>query len=86
LDAKIVLSSFEDLVDHLDNAEMTPELCHDLINFSFDCLQDFVKEIKKLEHGDVESTVHGYAAYFLGCLKRLVRYNSYPCILRILIR
>ena len=73
-----------DLIHHLDNAEMTPELCHDLINFSFDCLQDFLTKRKKYDGGQY-SSIQGVTARYLNSLKRLVRYHFHSCDFRIFI-
>ena len=61
---------------HLENAEMTPELCDDLGHFSFDCLQDVLK-------GEPESRIggiHYFSPRFLKCLKKLVCYHCYSCV------
>ena len=65
---------YSDLIYHLDNAEMTPELRHDLINFSFDRLQDVFKQYRKHKE-DRHHDVHFFTPRFLECLKRLVRYH-----------
>ena len=83
LNSSTVLMSHQDLIYHLDNAEMTPELYHDLMTFSFNCLwQHFVK---RYDNGPCFN-VHGFTAKFLNCLKRLVRYHFYSCVFRIFIR
>ena len=69
-------------VYHLENAEMTPELCDDLINFSFDYLWDFSKP---KVHNSVYVNVRYFCPAFLECLKRLVCRHIYLCILRIFI-
>jgi len=84
MNAEIVQIGYWDLVYHLDNAEMTPELCHDLINFSFVCLRDFVEEINK--RYNCWYTVHAFVARFLNCLKRLVCSHFYSYVFCILIR
>ena len=69
---------------HLENAEMTPELCDDLIKFSFDILWDLNKP--KMHDSDWEYVnVHNFSPTFLGCLKRLVCHHIYLCILCIFI-
>ena len=81
LDIEIVAIGYEDLAHHLDNAEMTPELHHDLINFSFTCLQDCFKERNKCNENPPDYGVHGFTTVFLQCLKRLVRHHFYLCII-----
>jgi len=74
------------LVGHLDNAEMTSELCHNLVDFSFDCLHDFFKGYKN-NYEDWYYNVHIFTPHFLDCLKRLVRYHFYnSSVLQIFIR
>ena len=71
-------------VYHLEKAEMTPELCDDLINFSFDDLWDLNKP--KMHDSDWEYVnVHNFSSAFLGCLKRLVCRHIYLCTLHIFI-
>jgi hypothetical protein len=66
--------SYYDIIYHLENAEMTPELCDDLINFSFDNLWDVTKFTR--HNSDWEYvTAHDFSPTFLGCLKRLVCYH-----------
>jgi len=77
--------AYVDLVYHLDNAEMTPELCHDLTYFSFDCLQDVIQGIKKCRDGSFYS-LHFLTPPFIEHLKRLVRYHFFSCVLCVLIR
>ena len=63
-------------VYHLENAEMTPELCDDLINFSFDNLWDVIKS--RMHESDWEYvTAHNFSPIFLECLKKLVCYRIY---------
>ena len=69
---------------HLENAEMTPELRDRLINFSFDSLQDVVKESKQFDD-DWVRFAHDFSTQFLEGLKRLVRYHFYSCVLHIFI-
>jgi len=71
----------DDIFYHLENAEMTPELCDDLINFSFNNLSDVAKHSSHPNSYDV----HHFAPFFLGCLKKLVCYHIYSCILCIFI-
>jgi len=72
---------YYDVVHQLEIAEMTPELRHDLTNFSFDCLQDVIQEIQ--ECYPAQYTVHYFSASFLQCLKNLVChiYSRIPQIL-----
>ena len=75
------------LVYQLDNAEMTPELCHDMNNFSFYCLLDVIKEFQKHDKNwNRGLTVHLFTPRFLKCLKRLVRYHFYSCVLLVFTR
>ena len=67
---------FYDIVYHLENAEMTPELHDDLVNFSFDNFWNV---------NNSRDIVHGFSVLFLKCLKRLVRYHIYSCVLCIFI-
>jgi len=53
---------------------MTPELCDELLIFSFDSLRDIVKELEKFNSNWVDST-HNFSARFLECLKSLVCYH-----------
>ena len=72
------------IVDHLENAEITPELCDDLINFSFNDLWDVNKpEVHDSDRDYVN--IHILSSRILGCLKRLVCYHIYFCILCIFI-
>ena len=63
---------------------MTPDLCEQLIIFSFDSLQDIIKERKKFNN-DWVGSAHDFFAPLLECLKRLVRYGFYSCGLHIFI-
>ena len=58
---------------------MTPELCDDLINFSFDSLQDVLKESQ--ECIPWPGSVHNFSPPFLECLKQLVCFHFYSCVL-----
>jgi len=80
----IVLIGYYNIVHHLKNADMTPELRDDLINFSFDSLQDVIREHKESSKNWIGS-VHNLSVPFLACLKRLVRYHFYLCVLQIFI-
>ena len=62
---------------------MTPEICEDLANFSFDRLQDVVKESKKQKVWHY--WIHSFPPSFIECVKRLVCYRFYSCILYVLI-
>jgi len=66
----MVQFGFYSTVYHLDNAEMTPELQDDLINFSFDKLQDVLNNYH-IQNPDCCNIYH-FAPTFLECLKRLV--------------
>jgi len=70
-------------VYHLQNAEMTPELQEDLINFSFHDLQDVFKDVH-LQHPQKDYSVCYFAPYFWGCLKKLVCHHFCSSILQIL--
>jgi len=54
---------------------MTPALCDDLINFSFQRHQDVAEESKKHWNERGQYGIHHFSPFFLGCLKRLVRYH-----------
>jgi hypothetical protein len=82
-DDKILRTCGFDIVYHLENAEMTPELYHDLINFSFDAFWDLNKP--KMHHSLWNYSVHNLSAAFLECLKRLVCCYIYLYILCIFI-
>jgi len=73
--------SYYDVVYHLQNAEMTPELCDDLINFSFNNV------IKSTIHDSNWEyvTAHDFSPPFLGYLKRLVCHHIYLRIVCIFI-
>ena len=71
------------MVRHLENAEMTPDLQKDLINFSFDNLWDVFKN----DHIQKRSKYYNicyFAARFLECLKKLVRYHFCSSVLQML--
>jgi len=63
------------IVYHLENAEMTPELRDDLIAFSFDCVQDVLKQKYDYWIGDIRY----FSPRFLECLKKLVCYDFCSC-------
>ena len=71
--------AYYEIVYHLENAEMIPELHDDLSHFSFDCFRDVVKE----RRDDWKRSVHDFSPRFLECLKRLVCYHCYSCVLYI---
>ena len=71
---------FDDIVYHLENAEMTPELHDDLINFSFNKLWGHWG-VKKSDPAWNYVNMHN----FLECLKRLVCHHIYSCVLCIFI-
>ena len=73
-----------DLIYHLENAEITAELCDELNNFSFTSLQDIVKEHKKFNDSRVDN-VYNFSVRFLECLERLVCYHFHSCIVHIFI-
>jgi len=81
----MVQIGYWNFVYHLDNAEMIQELSHDLINFSFDSFQDVLKEFKERDK-DWPGNVHIFTTLFLNCLKGLVRYHFYSCVLHTLIK
>jgi hypothetical protein len=70
---------------HFDNAEMTPELCDDLINFSFNSLQDVFKN-RQIWNPDETYNILTFLPPFLMALKRLslVCYGRHSHILCIL--
>jgi hypothetical protein len=80
---EILWICYYNIVYHLENAEMTPELCDDLINFSFNNLSDVTKHND--EPHPMGYNVHYFAPLFLECLQRLVCYHIYSCILCIFI-
>ena len=61
---------YYDTIFHCKNAEITPELCDDLINFSFDNLQDVFRGTLGGSH------LFTFIPRFLSGLKELVRYCS----------
>jgi len=69
---------------HLENAEMTPELCDDLFNFSFDNIWD-VNKPKMYDSDWTYVDVHNFSARLFGCAKRLVCRQIYLCILCVFI-
>jgi len=75
---------YYNIVYHLENAEMTPELCDDLINFSLNDFWDINKS--KIAHSGWNYIVstHDFSAAFLECLKRLVCHHIYSCVLYII--
>ena len=70
-------------VDHLENAEMTPELRDDLINFSIDNLQNVMKELH-LQNADGSYSICYFCPHFLECLKKLVCHHLCSLVLCIL--
>ena len=71
---------FYDTIPHLENAEMTTELCDDLINFSFDNLHNTFKNYP-IHNPTSRLTLHHFVPPFLECLKKLVCYHFHSCIL-----
>jgi hypothetical protein len=63
--------SFVFTVYHLENTEMTPELQDDLIDFSFDNLQDVFKNYC-IQNPDQPFNICYFIPSFLECLKKLV--------------
>ena len=55
---------------HFENAEMTPELCDDLINFSFDNLQDVFKN-NQIRNSDRTYNILTFFPPFLMVLKKV---------------
>ena len=70
-------------VYHLENAEMTPELQDDLINFSFDNVRD-VFENHHTQNPDKYYSIWYFAPGFLECLKKLVCDYFFSSVLRTL--
>jgi len=70
-------------VYHLENAEMTPELQDDLINFSFHNLQDAFKNLHIQDRHSCDSICY-FAPSFLQFLKKLVCYHFCLSVLQIL--
>jgi hypothetical protein len=70
-------------VYHLENAEMTPELQDDLMNFSFDNLRD-VFENHHIQNPDKYYNLCYFAPSLLECLKKLVCHHSCSSVLQIL--
>jgi len=62
---------------------MTPELYGELINFSFDSLQDAVKEYKKFTDG--RTSTLDFSFPLIDCLKTLVRCHFYSYVFHIFI-
>jgi len=59
--------SYENIIYHFDQAEMTPELCEDLINFSVDDLQHVLHSYPRSSF-----RILGFMPKLLSRLKRLV--------------
>ena len=72
--------SHSTIVHNLENAEMTPELLDDLVNFSVDDLWNVH------EHYDARNHVHNFLPALIQCLKKLVCYYIYLCVLCIFIQ
>jgi len=70
-------------VYHLENAEMTPELQDDLINFSFHNIQDAFK-IFRTQHRHSCHSICYFTPSFLQCLKKLVCSHFCSSVLQIL--
>jgi len=62
---------FYNIVHHLERAEMTPQLLHDLINFSFHDLQDLL-ENHRMQFSGMRYSIFGFAPRFLEGLQKLV--------------
>ena len=71
---EILWISYYDIVYHLENVEMTPELYDDLTNFSFDNLWDV--DIR-MSHESPRANIHNFPPAILECLKMLVCYHIY---------
>jgi hypothetical protein len=71
------------VVHHLENAEMPPELQHDLMNFSFDKLQDVLNNYRK-QNAPEHCNICYFAPTFLECLKQLVCHHFCSSALQIL--
>jgi len=65
---------------HLQNADMTPELQDDLMNFSFDNLQNVLK-IYHIQNSDGYYNICYFSHNFLGCLKKLVCHHVCSSVL-----
>jgi hypothetical protein len=63
-------------IHHCKNAEMTPELCDDLANISFDKLQDVINTINTVGPIRNPNNLHIFIPSFLFRLKRVVCYIS----------
>jgi hypothetical protein len=73
---------YHNIIHLLETAEMTSELCDDLINFSFDKLQGANKHRLSGTAG-IYIYMHNFFPPFLECLKRLVCYHVhafYACL------
>jgi hypothetical protein len=67
----IFFFGFSDTMYHLKNAEMTAELCDDLVNFSFDNLHDVFKNYQT-QYPNSYYTIFHFVPRFLECLKMMV--------------
>ena len=76
---------YRDIVYYLENAEMTPELCDDLTNFSFDNIWDVgISELPDPIWYRYYP-IHNFSGAILECLKMLVCHHVYPCVFSIFI-
>lgn len=76
--------SAHNITYQLENAEVTPELCDDLSNFSFNDLQDILKN-SHIHDPLGEHSILTFASPFLAVLKQLVCYYFQSHILCIFI-
>jgi hypothetical protein len=70
------------VVYHLENAEMTPELQDDLINFSFDNLQNVFRKFH-IHNPDEDYNIYYFSRRFSECLKKLVCHHFCSSVLQI---
>ena len=71
-------------VYHLENAEMTSELHDDLIHFSFDNLQNVIKDLNSHSYHGPSYHICYFTPRFLGYLKKLVCHHCCSFVLQIL--
>jgi hypothetical protein len=62
---------FHNICRHLENAEITTELCDDLIDFSFNNIHDVFKN-HQTNNPNSHNTIFCFVPRFLECLKKLV--------------
>lgn len=67
-------------VYHLGNAELTPELHIDLINFSFNNRHNIFKNAR-IQNPSSGYSIYDFAPPFLQCLKELVWHHLHPHLL-----